>query len=116
VNISSTNALRPRPTNTIYCISKSTVNSVTENLAMEYAKYNIRVNAIAPGLIGVGMSQKVNTTPAGRELLEKRFPMGCLGGVESLDGPLLLLCSEASRYITGDCLYVDGGFSTKAIM
>ena len=89
---------------------------MTENLAMEYAKYNIRVNAIAPGIIGIGMSKNINTTPAGQELVQKRFPMGQVGDTSHLDGPLLLLCSDASKYITGECLYVDGGFCTKAIM
>ena len=115
VNISSTNGLRPRPTNTLYCLSKASVNALTQNLAMELGKYNIRVNAIAPGPFGAGMSQNIQKSDAGIELVQKRFPMARIGLLKELDGPLLLLCSQASNYMTGNCLYVDGGLVTGSV-
>lgn len=109
INIASTNAARPRPTNTLYCISKSAVVSVTENLAMDYAPYHIRVNAIAPGIFGVGMSQDVAQNPAKKHIISSMTPLKRMGSVDELMGPLLLLASDASSYMTGQCLYVDGG-------
>ena len=81
---------------------------MTEALALEWARYKIRVNAIAPGYIETEMNQGQFETEAGQAML-KRVPQRRIGTAAELNGALLLLASDASSYMTGAILVVDGG-------
>ncbi|MGJ4930437.1 SDR family oxidoreductase [Bradyrhizobium sp. HKCCYLS2038] len=92
-----------------YAISKAGVVQTTKALALELAGNNIRVNALAPGYIDTDINHDVWETPAGEKLI-KRIPQRRVGHESDLDGAILLLASNASRYMTGSVVTVDGGF------
>ena len=92
-----------------YTISKAGIAQATKVLALELAGSNIRVNALAPGYIDTEMNHEFWATPAG-EKLTKRIPQRRVGAESDLDGAILLLASQASRYMTGSVVTVDGGF------
>ncbi len=91
-----------------YAISKAGLIQMTKALALEWARHAIRVNALAPGYIVTDINREFFAGDAG-EALKKRIPMRRAGELEDLDGPLLLLCSDAGRYMTGAVVAVDGG-------
>ena len=93
-----------------YCASKGGIINLTRAMAVELAPHGIRVNAIAPGYIETDMNRQFFGTQAGQRLI-KRIPQRRLGQVEDLDGILLLLASEASQYMTGSVITIDGGQS-----
>jgi NAD(P)-dependent dehydrogenase (short-subunit alcohol dehydrogenase family) len=91
-----------------YAASKAGLIHLTRAMALELARYDIRVNAIAPGYIRTDINRDFFATRAG-DAMVKRIPQRRLGEPEDLDGPLLLLASDASRYMTGSVITVDGG-------
>ncbi len=91
-----------------YAISKAGLIQMTKALALEWARHAIRVNALAPGYIVTDINREFFASEAG-EALKKRIPMRRAGELEDLDGPLLLLCSDAARYMTGAVIATDGG-------
>lgn len=91
-----------------YAMSKAGVLHMTRQLAMELARFNIRVNALAPGYFLTDINRDQLSGEAG-EPLRKRIAMRRYGELPDLDGPLLLLASDASRFMTGSILTVDGG-------
>ena len=95
-----------------YCASKGGIINLTRAMAVELAPYGIRVNTIAPGYIETDMNREFFATQAGQRLI-KRIPQRQLGQVEDLDGVLLLLASDASRYMTGSVITIDGGQSAS---
>ena len=92
-----------------YNASKGGLIQLTKSFALEWASKNIRVNALAPGYIDTEFNHEFWATPAGERLI-KRIPQRRLGSEGDLDGAILFLASEASRYMTGSVLTVDGGF------
>jgi 3-oxoacyl-[acyl-carrier protein] reductase len=92
-----------------YTISKAGIIQATKAMALELAGNNIRVNALAPGYIDTEMNHDFWATPAG-EKLTKGIPQRRVGAESDLDGAILLLASNASRYMTGSVVTVDGGF------
>jgi len=94
---------------TPYVASKGGLIQLTRNMALELARHGIRVNAIAPGYIGTELTREFFNTPTGQKVVAK-IPQRRLGDTGDLDGPLLLLASNASRYMTGSVILVDGGF------
>ncbi|NEV01686.1 SDR family NAD(P)-dependent oxidoreductase [Bradyrhizobium uaiense] len=92
-----------------YAISKAGMIQGTKAMALELAGNNIRVNALAPGYIDTEMNHDFWSTPAG-ERLAKRIPQRRVGAESDLDGAIMLLASNASRYMTGTVVTVDGGF------
>jgi 3-oxoacyl-[acyl-carrier protein] reductase len=92
-----------------YAISKAGIVQATKALALELAASNIRVNALAPGYIDTDMNHDLWATPGGERLV-KRIPQRRVGHESDLDGAILLLASNASRYMTGSVVTVDGGF------
>jgi NAD(P)-dependent dehydrogenase (short-subunit alcohol dehydrogenase family) len=91
-----------------YCASKGAVIQLTKAMALELARSGIRVNAIAPGYISTEMNADFLVSDEGRKLLSK-VPMLRAGSLGELDGPLLLLASDAGSYMTGSVVSVDGG-------
>jgi NAD(P)-dependent dehydrogenase (short-subunit alcohol dehydrogenase family) len=108
VNIASVLALRQASHITPYAASKAGLLQLTKQLALELARFQIRVNALAPGYLLTDINREFFDTEPGRELI-RRIPQRRLGAFEDLDGPLLLLASDASRYMTGAVVPVDGG-------
>jgi NAD(P)-dependent dehydrogenase (short-subunit alcohol dehydrogenase family) len=108
VNIASILGFRVSGGTASYAVSKAGVVQMTEAHALEWARYGIRVNAIAPGYIETDINAGYFETEHGQATL-KRIPMRRLGQPEDLDGVLLLLASDASRWMTGATIPVDGG-------
>jgi 3-oxoacyl-[acyl-carrier protein] reductase len=109
VNIASVLGLSVMKFLSPYTISKAGIIQATKAMALELAANNIRVNALAPGYIDTEMNHDFWATPAG-EKLTKRIPQRRVGAESDLDGAILLLASQASRYMTGTVVTVDGGF------
>jgi NAD(P)-dependent dehydrogenase (short-subunit alcohol dehydrogenase family) len=97
-----------------YAASKAAVIQLTRALALEWARHGIRVNALAPGYVETDINRDFFATEAG-EALVKRIPMRRLGQPSDLDGPLLLLCSEASAFMTGAVIAADGGHLVSSL-
>ena len=96
--------------NNFYSASKAAVISLTRDLAVEWAPYGIRVNAIAPGWFGTERVENYLRSQAGlRDRMEMAVPLGRLGTPEELVGPAIFLASDASSMMTGQVLIVDGG-------
>ena len=108
VNIASALGLRAAGQVAAYAASKAGLIQLTRVLAIELARHDIRVNAIAPGYVESDMNREFLAGPGGRKLLE-RIPQRRFGEPADLDGVLLLLASDASSYMTGSVVTVDGG-------
>ncbi|KAF3997840.1 SDR family NAD(P)-dependent oxidoreductase [Glaciimonas immobilis] len=91
-----------------YCAAKAGLSHLTRSMALELARHAIRVNAIAPGYIITELNQEFLLSPAGDQL-KSRIPSRTFGEYSSLDGALLLLASDAGKYMTGSEIVVDGG-------
>lgn len=95
-----------------YTVTKSAARTLMRGMARELAPMGIRVNAVAPGIVGVGMAKRQwDTDPDYRRRAEKAIPLGYLQTPESVADALLFLSSDASDYLTGTTLLVDGGCS-----
>lgn len=108
VNVASILGLRVAGHVVAYATAKAGLVQMTKALALEWARYDIRVNALCPGYIETPLNKDFFASEAGQNLI-KRIPQRRLGQMADLDGPLLLLASEAGRYMTGAVLAVDGG-------
>ncbi|KMO12032.1 SDR family NAD(P)-dependent oxidoreductase [Methylobacterium platani] len=108
VNVASILGLRVTGGVGPYTVSKAGVVQMTQALGLEWARYGIRVNALAPGYIGTDINREFFETPPGQAML-KRIPMRRLGRPEDLDGAFLLLAGDASGWMTGATIPVDGG-------
>jgi len=108
VNIASVLGFTPDKGVIAYAAAKAGVVQMTKALAIELAFKGIRVNAIAPGWITTEINRDYLAGERG-SAMKRQIPMGRFGEVEDLDGPLLLLASDAGRYITGSTIVADGG-------
>ena len=108
INIASILGLRVRSQVASYAATKAAVVQLTKALALEWAEHGIRVNAIAPGYFETEINRDLLRSPAGQAIVA-RVPQQRVGQLPELDGPLLLLASDASSYMTGTVLVVDGG-------
>ena len=108
VNIAS--ILGERVANNVapYAISKAAVLQMTKALALEWARHGIRVNALTPGYLNTDLNADFFASDAGKALV-KRIPQRRLGQLSELDAPLMLLASDASSFMTGAVIPVDGG-------
>lgn len=114
VNIASILGLRVASQLLAYAAAKAALVQVTQALALEWARHGIRVNAIAPGYVETEINRGFFATPAG-EAIVKRIPQRHIGRPEDLDGALLLLASDAGRYMTGSVVVVDGGHVVNSL-
>ena len=108
VNIASILGERVAKGLAAYAASKAGLIQLTKALALEWAPIGIRVNALAPGYIETDLNRDFFASEAGQRLID-RIPQRRLGQMADLDGPLLLLCSDQARYMTGAVIAVDGG-------
>jgi NAD(P)-dependent dehydrogenase (short-subunit alcohol dehydrogenase family) len=95
-----------------YTATKAGLVNLTRQLAIEWAQYGILVNAIAPGWIPTEATEGGMAKPANRERMERGTPIGRLGRPDELRGTVIYLASEASSYVTGTVLSVDGGYAS----
>ena len=108
VNIASILGLRQGGSVTPYAVSKAGAVQMTKQLALEWARHGIRVNALAPGYLATELNGDYWVTEPGQAMI-RRIPQRRLGQLEDLDAPMLLLASDAAPYMTGSVLTVDGG-------
>ncbi|WP_343116256.1 SDR family NAD(P)-dependent oxidoreductase [Ostreiculturibacter nitratireducens] len=114
VNIASILGLRVAGGVAAYAASKAGVVQLTRALALEWARFGIRVNALCPGYIETDINREFLASEAGEALI-RRIPQRRIGRPKDLDGALLLLASEAGSYITGASLAVDGGHLVSSL-
>ncbi|MCL0089735.1 glucose 1-dehydrogenase [Dehalococcoidia bacterium] len=108
VNVSSVEGITPGIL-PVYSISKAGVIMATKVMAQEWAQYNIRVNAVAPGLTRTGFSEALWSSPAILEVAMSRTPMRRIAEPEEMVGAIVFLASESASYVTGQVLAIDGG-------
>ncbi len=108
INVASITAERPAKGSVAYASSKAAVAHMTRCLALDWARHGIRVNALAPGYFETDINRDFLASDYGERMI-KRIPQRRTGRMEDLNGPLLLLASDASAYMTGSLLAVDGG-------
>jgi NAD(P)-dependent dehydrogenase (short-subunit alcohol dehydrogenase family) len=114
INISSVLGSRTIGRVPAYCAAKAGLTHLTHVLAMELARYDILVNALAPGYVETDFNRAFFQTEPGKALIS-RIPLKRLGRTGDLDGALLFLASPASAYVTGAVIAVDGGHGVAAI-
>ena len=110
INITSVDAIRGGSHKTTYASSKAGLLQFTRALANEWARYNINVNAISPGAFPTDMSKKVYENEKLLKQMHARIPMRRSGKAEELGPTIVFLASDASNYITGTIIFVDGGY------
>lgn len=114
INIASILGLQPGKGTAPYAVSKAGLIQMTRALALEWARYNIRVNALSPGYIETDINRDFLQSDAALEQL-KRIPTRRIGDASDLSGPLLLLASAAGNHMTGANIVVDGGHSCMSL-
>lgn len=108
INVSSILSFRAKAGTAAYSAAKAGVTQLSAVLAAELAPRGIRVNTLAPGYVVTGMNRAFFASEASRPLVAS-IPLGRVGAVEDFDGPILFLASQASRFMTGAVLVIDGG-------
>jgi NAD(P)-dependent dehydrogenase (short-subunit alcohol dehydrogenase family) len=113
INICSQAGFVALPTESVYCMTKAAIAHLTKCLALEWAPYNITVNAVAPTFIGTPGTKKWLDDPAFRASVRQRIPLGRIGKPEEVAGPVVFLASQAASLITGETIMVDGGWTIQ---
>ena len=112
INICSVQSELGRPGIAPYTATKGAVKMLTKGMCADWAKHGIQVNAIGPGYFKTPLNQALVDNPEFSSWLEKRTPAGRWGNVDELTGAAIFLASEASSFINGHILYVDGGITS----
>ncbi len=110
INISSIGGIKPEPMIGMYSASKAALISLTQAMAVDWGKYNVRVNAICPGLIKTKFSKALWENDAITQKFLERVPLGRLGDSEDMAGVAVFLASRAAGYCTGGVFLADGGY------
>jgi NAD(P)-dependent dehydrogenase (short-subunit alcohol dehydrogenase family) len=97
----------------VYVASKHAVNGLTKSVALEYAKQNVRINAVAPGPIETRMYLDFAKTREVRQMLESAVPSGRVGQPEDIASTVIWLCSDSASFVTGQIFPVDGGYTAQ---
>jgi NAD(P)-dependent dehydrogenase (short-subunit alcohol dehydrogenase family) len=113
INIGSQAGAVALPTESVYCMTKAAIAHLTKCLALEWARYNISVNAVAPTFIRTPGTRKWLGDPAFRASVLKRIPLGRIGLPAEVAAPVVFLASPAASLITGATLMVDGGWTLQ---
>jgi gluconate 5-dehydrogenase len=113
VNIASVQTALARPGIAPYTATKGAVGNLTKGMATDWAKYGLQCNAIAPGYFDTPLNATLVADPGFSAWLERRTPAGRWGRVEELVGACVFLSSEASSFVNGHVLYVDGGITAS---
>jgi NAD(P)-dependent dehydrogenase (short-subunit alcohol dehydrogenase family) len=113
INISSQAGFVALPTESVYCMTKAAISHLTKCLALEWAKYNITVNAVAPTFIKTPGTRKWLDDPAFRKSVQRRIPLGRIGTPQEVAEPVVFLASPAASLITGATLMIDGGWTIQ---
>jgi gluconate 5-dehydrogenase len=113
INIASVQTALARPSIAPYTATKGAVGNLTKGMATDWAKYGLQCNAIAPGYFDTPLNAALVNDPAFSAWLEKRTPAGRWGKVDELVGACIFLASEASIFVNGHILYVDGGITVS---
>jgi gluconate 5-dehydrogenase len=111
VNVASVNALLARYSIAPYTATKGAVANLTKGMATDWARHGLTCNAIAPGYMRTPLNEALWSDPEFNDWLEKRTPAGRWGQVEELVGACVFLASDASSFVNGHVLYVDGGIA-----
>jgi NAD(P)-dependent dehydrogenase (short-subunit alcohol dehydrogenase family) len=115
VNVTSINSVRGFPGNAGYVAAKAGLSGLTRALAADYARDGIRVNALAPGYVATAMTAASFADPAMHEDRRRHTMLGRWGNPDDMVGAAIFLASPASAYVTGQELFVDGGWTTKGL-
>ena len=111
INIASSAGMEGSPRIAAYAASKAAVINLTRTLAVEWAPYNINVNAVAPGFFEIGLGEPMLSNEEIKKEVISHIPLGRLGLKEEICGAAVFLASDAANYITGNILMVDGGWA-----
>jgi NAD(P)-dependent dehydrogenase (short-subunit alcohol dehydrogenase family) len=115
VNIASINGVAAAPFAGGYSSSKAGLIMLTQQMALEFATYGIRVNAVAPGLIDAGMSEPIYADEEVRKLRTSRVPLNRLGTAEDIASAVMYVIGDSASYLTGQTIVVDGGITTATL-
>lgn len=113
INMSSQAGFITLDDESVYCMSKAAVNHMTKNLASEWAKYHIQVNAVAPTFIETPGTEPWLKDPEFRQSVLDRIPLGRIGKPMEVAGAVVFLASDAASLITGEIIRIDGGWTLK---
>jgi glucose 1-dehydrogenase len=114
INVSSVHELIPRPGYLSYSISKGGMGNLTRTLALEYARREIRVNAVAPGATTTPINRAWTDDPLKTAIVSSHIPLGRPGTADEMAGVCAFLASDDAAYITGQTIFVDGGLTLYA--
>lgn len=113
INIASVQSELARPSIAPYTATKGAVRNLTRGMATDWAKYGLQVNAIAPGYFKTPLNQALLDNPEFSTWLEKRTPAGRWGNVEELVGAAVFLAGDASSFVNGQVIHIDGGITAS---
>lgn len=112
INVASIGGLIAWPNMAAYCASKAGCAQLTKVMALEWGRYNIQVNAILPGYFETPLNTEFFSSDTGKKVIKDKVPMRRLGQVEEIKGLAILLASEASSFMTGSAVIIDGGYTS----
>jgi NAD(P)-dependent dehydrogenase (short-subunit alcohol dehydrogenase family) len=113
INIASMLGMVALPERSAYCSSKGGVIQLTKVLALEWAKHNITVNALCPGPIATEINTAVMNNPEANQFFLNHIALGRWGRPEEIQGAILFLASDASSFMTGSTMVIDGGWTAE---